>query len=166
MRLFEVETGGAGRLAIMARPRAGEWLDDEVVALKALGVQQVASLLTADETTELDLEREARVCVEQGLGFHAFPILDREVPSLDEETFAFLDRLCTLVTSGQFVAVHCRMGIGRSSLVAASVLALLGVEPEEGFARLSRARGVEVPDTADQRAWVSRFVEARAALGR
>ena len=35
----------AGRLAIMARPRAGDWLEDEISGWRAQGVEIVVSLL-------------------------------------------------------------------------------------------------------------------------
>ncbi len=163
MRLFEVETGRLGRVATMARPRAGDWLDDEFLELKNLGVQYVVCLLTADEVIELDLGRETGACTAAGLGFVAFPIPDRAVPAHDDETTNFLFGLARLVAEGHFVVVHCRMGIGRSSLVAAAALSLLGFAPDEAFDRLARARGLSVPDTEAQRAWVSRFARLSAS---
>jgi len=35
----------AGRLAIMARPRAGDWLDDEISGWRVQGIDTVVSLL-------------------------------------------------------------------------------------------------------------------------
>jgi protein-tyrosine phosphatase len=58
---------------------------------------------------------------------------------------------------GSSVVIHCRMGIVRSSLIAASAPVLLGVHPDEAFARLSAARGLAVPDTEEQRSWVTAF---------
>src|SRR5262249_30239083 len=48
---------------------------------------------------------------------------------------------------------------GRSSLVAACVLASCGERPEAALERIARARGRPVPDTAEQREWVLRFAE-------
>ena len=41
-----------GRLVILARPRGGDWLEDEVRNWAELGLDAVVSLLTADETAE------------------------------------------------------------------------------------------------------------------
>ena len=49
------------------------------------------------------------------------------------------------------------MGIGRSCLVAASLLKLWGLSTEEAWARVERARGRPVPDTPEQRAFVDRL---------
>lgn len=79
--LYWVETGAPGRLAIMARPRAGDWLVDEMRALRTAGVDLVVSLLTDEAVRELGLEEEQGACEIVGLAFSSFPIPDRDVPS-------------------------------------------------------------------------------------
>jgi protein-tyrosine phosphatase len=53
------------------------------------------------------------------------------------------------------VAIHCRGGIGRSSLMAAAVLVQLGAAPEQAWDTVSVARGMPVPETEEQRAWLT-----------
>ncbi len=60
--LYWVETGSTGRLATMARPRAGDWLEDEMRGLRAMHVDVIVSLLTDDEVSELALGAEAQAC--------------------------------------------------------------------------------------------------------
>ena len=91
--LYWVETEAPGRLAIMARPRAGDWLVDEVRALRAAGVDLVVSLLTDDEVQELELEGEAEACTVAALRFQSFPIPDRSVPALNAQNFSNSARL-------------------------------------------------------------------------
>src|SRR5262249_25284547 len=55
--------------------------------------------------------------------------------------------------------IHCRAGIGRSGLVGAAVLLHCGFTVREAFAAISKARGVQVPDTAEQSEWLSRRIE-------
>ena len=55
-----------GRLAIVPRPRGGDWLADEIQALREAGVDVLVSLLTADEVAELDLAREEAWCHTMG----------------------------------------------------------------------------------------------------
>ncbi|WP_158747891.1 hypothetical protein [Acidisphaera sp. L21] len=83
----------AGRLAIMARPRAGDWLEDEVVGWKAEGVDTVVSLLERDEVEELGLGLEATLCAQQGMEFISFPIADRGVPASASATAILADTL-------------------------------------------------------------------------
>ncbi|GGM59052.1 hypothetical protein ACFFX1_41745 [Dactylosporangium sucinum] len=61
------------------------------------------------------------------------------------------------------VVAHCRIGIGRASLLAAGILALTGVPPERAWPLIERARGLPVPDTPEQRAWPAELL-ARSRL--
>ena len=65
-----------------------------------------------------------------------------------------------MLEAGQSVAVHCRQGIGRSSLIAALLLVSAGVDPEAALAQISQARGCAVPDTLGQRDWIKSFAVA------
>jgi protein-tyrosine phosphatase len=93
------------------------------------------------------------VAEELGLAFLSFPIADRGVPSAAHEFHRFSARLADDVRAGRGVAVHCRAGIGRSGIAAAAVLVSLGHEPRDVFAMVSKARGVNVPDTNEQIEW-------------
>jgi protein-tyrosine phosphatase len=162
--LYWIAAPAPGRLATMARPRGGDWLADELTALRELRVDTLVSLLTVEELSELDLAAEPDLARAVGLDFHSFPIPDYTVPRLHADTVDFIDQLAAAVQTGRTIAVHCRMGIGRSSLIAASVLTTLGIAPSEAFARITAARGRPVPDTDEQRQWVDRFVAAHAWL--
>jgi protein-tyrosine phosphatase len=150
------------RLAIMPRPRSGEWLADEIAGWNRLGVQTVVSLLELHEVIELDLANEESLCLAAGLRFISFPVPDRGVPS---NSAAFANLVAAIeqrLRSGESVAVHCRAGIGRSGLLGACVLKAFGVDPDSAFRLLSRARGVAVPDTDAQIAWVREYSRGRS----
>ena len=71
-----------GRLAIMARPRADDWLEADVTEWRTSGVDLVVSLLERDEVSELGLQREAELCRANGIEFISLPIPDRSVPDV------------------------------------------------------------------------------------
>jgi protein-tyrosine phosphatase len=146
------------RLAIMPRPRSGEWLADEIAGYQRLGVQTVVSLLESHEARELDLADEESLCRAANLQFLSFPIADRGVPSNSVEFAKLVESIAQCLSSGDSVAIHCRAGIGRSGLLAACVLGAFGVAPDSAFAMLGRARGVAVPDTDAQVAWVRDYL--------
>ncbi len=146
-----------GRLAIMPRPRAGYWLDDEVSGWRAAGIDLMVSLLEADEISELGLHREADLCRDQGMEFISFPIPDLGVPRSRHETAALTRKLAARLAEGKAVAVHCRAGIGRSSVIAACTLVCSGFDPETAFDSIGKARGLRVPETDRQRDWVTIF---------
>ena len=141
----------------MPRPRAGDWLADEIVAWKSEGIDLVLSLLEDDEIAELGLSGEQQACQDQGIEFISFPIADRSVPRSSAETERIARHLSDELLNGKGVAIHCRAGIGRSSLIAACVLVLNGYEASSALDAISKARGVEVPDTEAQTFWVSAF---------
>jgi protein tyrosine phosphatase (PTP) superfamily phosphohydrolase (DUF442 family) len=151
--LFRIPIDAAGRLSTMPRPRGDDWLDDEMAALRAAGVDVLVSLQTQDERIELGLVDEAAAAQRAGMEFLSFPIVDLGVPDR-YEIRPFLDMLRDRLDAGRHVVVHCRAGIGRSSLVAAALLTGYGVPPDRAWAVISEARGITVPETPEQGAWL------------
>src|SRR5256885_568555 len=72
-----IEGPWPGRLAIMPRPRGGDWLEDEIQSWRQSGVDVIISLLTREEQTELSLADEEELCRANGMEFVSFPIVDR-----------------------------------------------------------------------------------------
>ncbi len=153
-----------GSLAIVARPRGGDWLEDEALAWSQAGLAVIVSLLEADEAADLDLLLEEEACQEQGLLFFSFPITDRSVPKPSQSVVPLLTKLQRLLTEGKTIGIHCRQSIGRASLVTACVMVLFGQTPDEAFAQLSIVRGLPVPETTEQREWVEKFAEELSLL--
>lgn len=155
-----------GKLSILARPRPGDWLRDEVEGWRAASVHVVVSLLCNLEELELGLTEEADVVQRNGLRFISFPIEDYAVPSSEDALRRLLTDLDGLLTQGKNVGIHCRGGIGRSSLVAACLLVNCGLTVQESFQLITKSRGVAVPDTLDQREWVSDFARVSPSASR
>ena len=148
----------------MAKPRGGEWLEDEIHALLGQGVQTLVSALTTEEMTELDLTREAGLCAAAGIDFRNFPMADRCVPSSLLDVITLASDLEQSLRGEKNVAIHCRYGIGRASLLAACVLTRGGVGVKEAFERIGTARGFSVPDTREQLEWVTNFAKSERLL--
>ena len=155
--LYWIEGPWLGRLAIMPRPRGGDWLEDEIASWRRLGLDIIVSALTSEEITELDLIQEKEESQKTGIEFVSFPIADRGVPPSAKVTLELARRLEQELAQGKKIAIHCRQGIGRASLLAACVLAAAGVAPVSAWQRIATARGCTVPDTSEQREWVLRF---------
>ncbi len=156
-RLHWIEVPATGRLAISARP-SSEWLAEELAEMRGDGIDVVVSLLEPHEVEDLGLRNEARLCAEVGMGFLSFPISDRGVPASRTETCELGRSIVGGILAGQSVVIHCRAGIGRSSVLASCVLAGFGIGIEEGFDLISSTRGVPVPDTDEQRIWAGSLV--------
>jgi hypothetical protein len=144
-------------LAIMPRPRSGDWLEDEIAHWQREGLSTVVSLLEPSEVSELELAAEPALCASRGIEFVSFPIPDRGVPASVQTFNSFLVPLVQRLCSGASVAVHCRAGIGRAGLTAACILVRAGIPYPLVFPAISRARRVKAPDTEQQESWVHRF---------
>ena len=154
--IYKIEQIGSGFLAVMAKPVSGEWIADEFRGIANLGVLRLVSLMETEEMRDVGLTREPELCRENGMDYIHFPIRDRGLPPSLEKTVGFVKDLHAQVKSGKNTAIHCRAGIGRSGLIAACVLVCEGHTPEDAFRSVSKARKVDVPDTAEQREWLVR----------
>lgn len=83
-------------------------------------------MLTKNEMKELDLLLEQEECRACGVEYHNFPIDDRGLPGDISRFKQFVEQIAARVKEGNSVAIHCRAGIGRSSLLLCSVLVRLG----------------------------------------
>jgi protein-tyrosine phosphatase len=157
--LHWVDQSPGRRLAILARPRGGDWLGDEINSWREQGIQVVVSMLVRSEVDELGLAEEANLAAAAGMEFILLPVPDRGVPPTSKEFAAIVARLSGWMGRGKAVGIHCRAGIGRSAMLAAALLISDGLSPAEAFDRVKTARGCPVPDTPEQRRWVEQFAE-------
>ncbi|HEY7174721.1 MAG TPA: tyrosine protein phosphatase [Micromonosporaceae bacterium] len=160
--LYTIDSPTPGRLATMARPPGHGSLDRQMAALQASGVDVVVSLQGADERAEAGLSGEPDAVRRAGLEFRELPIRDMDVPDVAAAR-ALVDALIGDLRAGRNVVVHCWAGIGRSSTIAAAVLIRLGAEAEQACRTVGAARGMRVPETAHQRAWLDDWAAACAA---
>ena len=120
------------------------------------------------------------IVLELSLEAHTFPLTRRlrlvcqcslrehvSVRQIDSERQCFCRIIFNLgrdrLREGKSVALHCRQGVGRSALLAACVLAVLGVAQEDGWQRITAARKSPVPDTEEQRSWVAALAQEMTA---
>jgi protein-tyrosine phosphatase len=157
--LYWISEPSPGRLAIMPCPNGSNFLQDHIRRLRKEGVETIVSLLPVREAALLDVLHEAEVCQKNGIAFSSFPIEDRTVPDSREAATAFIYALTLALNDGKSIAIHCRAGIGRSALIAASVLVKNGMSTSEAFDLIRSARECDVPDKPAQRIWVMEFEE-------
>jgi protein-tyrosine phosphatase len=114
----------------------------------------VTSLLTPVEADELGLRDEPRLCADAGIRYLSFAIPDRDIPDSEIAAIDLIHNVARKIDRGNNVVIHCRQGVGRSGMIAAAVLVAGGIGIEEGLHRLAASRGLDVPETAEQLAWV------------
>lgn len=159
--LFWIPGPWPGRLAVAARPRGGDWLEDEASGWRRAGLDVVVSLLEKEEAAQLDLDRESDAAASKGIHFISFPIPDRGVPASIPASLGLLKNIADSLEQGKNVAVHCRQGIGRSGLIATGVLVATGMGVSRAIEVVSSARGLAIPETPNQLQWIQNLPTAR-----
>jgi len=152
--LFWIPGPWRGRLAIITRPRGGDWIEDEASGWRRAGLNLVVSLLEDEEAAQLQLAHEGDAAASAGIDFISFPIPDRGVPDAIPPVVSLLKKIVSALHQGRNVAVHCRQGVGRSGLIAAGALMSSGMDTHKAIDIVSAARGVTVPETRVQREWL------------
>jgi len=149
LHLHPIPAALPGILALSPHPAGGDALLPELQQLTSLGYGHVASLLEPDEAAQLLLADEAQTCALKGLRFHHLPVRDGSIPGF-ERYVAFLESLAEALSDGRGLLVHCRHGIGRSSLVAIGLLLRSGMSYAEAVRMVADARGAVLPATPAQ----------------
>jgi len=153
--IYQVETPFTGSLYVMPKP-SGEWLTEDLAHFKNIGIDHIVSLLWQDEIRELSLENQPSLCSTIGVKFTNFPIVDRGLPEIAGFT-SMAKAVFAELSVGKSIAIHCRAGIGRTGMLACCLLKMAGIDNEEALELVSRARGVQVPDTILQRQFITDY---------
>lgn len=151
--IYKVKHIEKGTLSVMAKPVSGDWIEDEFIGLKRLGVDKVVSLLEYSEQVDLGLEEEEVLCIKNKIEFSSFPIPDRCLPET-RKAIDFIRQIYSEICSGKHIVIHCRAGIGRTGIIAGGILIKSGIDPKKAIDCISLARGVQIPDTDEQEAWL------------
>ena len=153
--LWWVASPGKGRVGLVQRPRGGDWLPQDMTWLRAEGVDVIVSALQDQEIRGTHLEHQGHHAAANKVEYVRLPIGNMLTPL--PAIVPGLRALAGRVAAGESVVAHCFACVGRSPLIVASLLVLLGVEANEAWRRVEEARGLPVPDTLAQRLWVARL---------
>jgi protein-tyrosine phosphatase len=151
---FRLHSVGRASLSIVLRPRGGDWLADDIRTLSRAGVRVLVSMLTPEEEEELELVREGECCKAVNIEFLSVPVADLGTPKDLQRFESAVARVLDAFKRRRSVAVHCRQSIGRSAMFTCATLVALGFPLDKALTTTSRARGVPVPETPQQRLWL------------
>jgi protein-tyrosine phosphatase len=118
----------------------------------------LVTLLEAEEMPKLKIPNLIDRVKAHGMQSCWFPIPDFSTPDSMSELQQLIEKILTAVETEQTVVIHCKGGLGRSGLVAASCLVALGHSPETAFALVRQARPGSV-ETASQEAYVHQLAK-------
>ena len=155
--IFWIQGDPPVTLAIVMKPRPGDWLEDDLIRMKRDGIQTLVSLLEKDEAEMLGLGEEGPLATKIGLQFLSHPIPDVHVPPNLISFQRFVIDLANRLNAGEQIGIHCRGSIGRATVTAAATLIQLGWTPKAALAAIQAARGCAVPDTQEQADWILNY---------
>ena len=130
----------------------GVWERDLGIDLDAIGAWGAKLVLTLVEPAELIALKVPQLGHEikrRGIDWRHLPIADFSVPGRDfEQQWASHGRdIRELLRNGGDVLVHCKGGLGRAGMIAARLLAELGMPPDAAIQTVRGARkgAIETP---------------------
>lgn len=148
-----------GSITMMPKPPGGIQLAPYVEFLKSRGINILVSLLQFDEVNQHSLVSEGFECEAAGIEFINFQIKDHSVPQFFIPYNQLVEKLSTDLNKGQNIAIHCYAGIGRTGILASSLLIKLGMQIDDALIGLSKARGLRVPETIQQISWLHHHID-------
>lgn len=130
-------------------------LDQDLRQLAELGTTVLAGFTEFREMDELQVpissvQRQAEAL---GLTYRHHPISHVSVPKSEtgrQEALLFARTLAQDLQRGEVVTVYCRGGLGRSAMMAAAVLTMLGQHPDQAIVAVRDARPGAVQTLAQE----------------
>lgn len=135
-----------------ALAHTGAWARDlvqDMDAIAAWGADLVLTLVEQDELRQLKVPSLGDEVASRGIIWRHLPIRDFSVPSAEFEQSWTQDggEIRALLRRGGKVLIHCKGGLGRAGMMAARLLAELGMAPEDAIktVRAARKGAIETP---------------------
>lgn len=152
LRITVVHAPGGGTIGLVHCPgrhqldgRGCQWRRDlaaDVAAIATWRPSAVLTLLEAHEFSRLGVPELARAMKAAGLEWHHLPIPDMGTPGPDfvHAWKRARHRVLGSFRRGERVLIHCAAGLGRTGMLAAKLLAELGMPPAEAIRRVRAVR--------------------------
>ena len=122
--------------------------------LKKLKIDRIVCLLSPMEIKVHGLEGAEKAYKEFGIAYLNFPITDFGTPRDQASFLQLVKDLKAQIILGENLCIHCKAGIGRSSLLAAAILLSFGHNKKQVFDYISKHRKEKVPDKQSQIDWL------------
>lgn len=140
-RIVQLPKSVSGTLLLSEMPGSKKSLIDWLAGAEASRVDLIVNLAEQEELASISPEYLAYIQNNEGIEISDFPIADFSVPA-DLVVFKiFVEQVAERLRLGQCVVAHCRAGIGRTGLFAASVLTTLEMPFDDVLLNVQSAGG-------------------------
>ncbi|MGY6277858.1 cyclin-dependent kinase inhibitor 3 family protein [Methylomonas sp. MgM2] len=130
----------------------GAWARDlgiDLDTIAAWGAKLVLTLVEPAELLALKVPQLGHEIHRRGIAWCHLPIADYSVPSkaFEQQWLTQGREIRQMLRTGDDVLVHCKGGLGRAGMIAARLLAELGMDPEQAIQAVRRVRkgAIETP---------------------
>ena len=146
------EEGDKGRLGITLCPgkyqpvaSTGSWdrqLDQDVMALKEMGVDRIISLITKQDMRVLRVEGLGDEVIKHGMAWNHLPFTDTTAPTDHwmDEAIPIINEIIKKIPEGEAVVVHCMGGLSRAGTFASIYMWMRGMEMRTAIERVREQR--------------------------
>lgn len=166
-RYVPLPNGVKGRLYLHSMPGRFEPLQASIDEIQRRGIAQVICLVTMDEI-KAKSPQYARLLSNGGTPWRQvmFPIIDFGVPDDRRRYLSFVVQIAQSLRAGDYVLVHCAAGIGRTGLLATSLLIALGMSVDAAQEMVHTAGSYpERPEQIDLLQWVAQSTATSGMRG-
>ncbi len=112
-------------------------------------------MMEPEEAKSLGLGRQPELCADHDIQYVNCPVEDHGIPDQADMVVATADLALAALATGRTIATHCFAGLGRSPLMAATILVRHGIASDQAWQIVSEARGIYVPEREAQWTWLS-----------
>ncbi len=147
----------SGSITMMPRPPGKHELSSFCGFLANQSIDKVVSLLQISEAKSLGLEYQETELSNKNIQFVNFQIKDHSVPQFILPFNQLVKVINEDLKAGKNIAIHCYAGIGRTGMLAAALLINQGESVDTALIKLSKVRGLRVPETIQQISWLHHY---------
>lgn len=151
--LSRIDLPNAGSIGMMPCPGRSGDLTTEISAMKAIGVDLLLSLMQENEYPDL-AAFDAAMSLNR-IKWVRVPLVPGGVPIDVPEWTSIRAMLLERIRHGDFVAIHCWGGLGRTGVVAADLLKAFGFDSGEAISHVREVRPGTI-ESETQELWLKR----------
>ena len=127
-----------------------------IATFKDDNISLVVTLLDTIEVTRLDISTLGKFLKENNIYWEHFPIKDLRVPTERNLLIKLLVHMKKLLDDDKSVLIHCYAGLGRTGLLATTLLVSLGLEAKVSIEHIRKIRPGSI-ETIEQENFVKQW---------